>query len=458
MTKRQRKTRGSRVRKSVLDRAEAEMAGLFGGPELDPPKDTSLDIQIADVFRPLLAPARYKGAHGGRGSGKSHFFATMAVALCVQRPATRIVCAREVQKSLRDSVKLLLEDKIRRFRLDDDFRIMHDHIKTPGSGLIIFQGLQDHTAESIRSLEGFHVAYLEEAHTVTERSFELLRPTIREPGSQIWASWNPRRADDPLDKFLRGEDRPDSAIVVEANWRDNPWFPDVLEIDRAYDEMHNPLRYEHIWEGAYEPSVVGALWTRQNISQHRVSRPPPLVRILVGVDPPISSEEKSNEAGIVAVGLGDDGHGYVLADESLVASPEVWGRRSVALHDVLEADAIVPEVNQGGEMVTSTIRAVRPGVKVRPVHSRRGKSLRAEPISALYDLGRMHHVGSHPRLESQMCLMTPDGYQGDGSPDRVDALVHAATALFGPMTRSPRGQGGRPTRTNMHPGPQVGAR
>jgi len=408
----------------------------------------TLSIKVADIFHPLLSPARYKGAHGGRGGGKSQFFAGMVVALCIQKPGARVVCLREVQRSLRDSVKLLVEDKIRAYGVENQFRIMYDHIRAPGKGLVIFQGLQDHTAESIKSLEGFDVAYLEEAHTITKRSLELLRPTIRKPGSQIWASWNPRSASDPIDELLRGVNPPPSSIVVKTNWRDNPWFPDALEEERSFDETFSPTRYPHIWEGEYEPSVVGALWDRATIHAGRMSAPPVLKRIVIGVDPPVSSEEGANEAGIVAVGLGEDGNGYVPADESAVAGPEQWGRRVVALHDVLDANAVIAETNQGGEMVRATIQAVRPAVRVIPVRAKLGKVLRAEPISALYSLGRVHHVGSFSKLESQMCLVTADGYHGEGSPDRVDALVYALSDLFGPMTRRdlPRGVN-RPTRT-----------
>lgn len=415
-----------------------------------------LSIKVAEVFRPLLSPSRYKGAHGGRGSGKSHFFAGTAVALCLQSPGSRIVCAREVQRSLRDSVKLLVEDKIREYGVENQFKIMYDHIRTPGKGMIVFQGLQDHTAESIKSLEGFDVAYLEEAHTITKRSLELLRPTIRKPGSQIWASWNPRLATDPIDELLRGEIPPPSSIVVESNWRDNPWFPDSLEEERSYDEMVNPVRYAHIWDGEYEPQVVGALWDRAMIIAGRMDAPPALKRVVIGVDPPISSEENASEAGIIAVGLGEDGHGYVLADESVVAKPEVWARRAIALYDILEANAIIAEVNQGGEMVTNTIHAIRPNVKVIPVRAKKGKSLRAEPVSALYSLGRVHHIGSYPKLEGQMCQITSDGYHGVGSPDRVDALVYGFKNLFGPMTRRPLPPGStRPTKTVSRPGIRV---
>ncbi len=413
----------------------------------------SLRIPIADVFLPLLKPARYKGAHGGRGSGKSHFFAGMATAACIQTPGTRIVCLREVQRSLRDSVKLLITDKIKELELEHQFKILYDHIRTPGGGIIIFQGLQDHTAESIKSLEGFDIAYIEEAHTITKRSLELLRPTIRKPGSQIWASWNPRFAEDVIDALLRGESPPPKSIVVEANWKDNPWFPEELEEERQYDLVVNPERYDHIWEGAYEPQVVGALFDRDMIQRNRVKEPPILKRVVVGVDPAISSEEDSNATGIVAAGLGEkDDHGYVLADETIVGKPQVWARRAVDLYNLLRADAIVAEANQGGDMVKSTIQAVQPGIRVILVHAKVGKILRAEPISALYSLNRIHHVGSFPELEGQLCLLTPEGYHGIGSPDRADANVHALTNLFGPMVRPKRGKDNpRPTRQNSRP-------
>ncbi len=218
---------------------------------------STLQIPTARVFKPLLAPARYKGAHGGRGSGKSHFFGEALVERCIMHPGTRWVCIREVQRTLMQSAKRLIEDKIKAFDVGDYFEVQNDCIITHGGGLIIFNGMQNHTAESIKSLEGFHGAWIEEAHTLSERSLALLRPTIREEGSEIWASWNPRRKKDAIDKFLRVK-KPDDAIVVESNWRDNPWFPDVLQQERLLDQKIYPERYDHIWEGGYAKAFEGA--------------------------------------------------------------------------------------------------------------------------------------------------------------------------------------------------------
>lgn len=223
---------------------------------------STLQIPTARVFAPLLKPARYKGAHGGRGSGKSHFFGELGVERCIAEPGFRLVCIREVQKTLAQSSKLLIEDKIKALGHSDQFNPLNDRIITPGDGLILFQGMQDHTAESIKSLEGFNAAWIEEAQTLSQRSLSLLRPTIREPGSEIWASWNPRRKSDAIDEFLRAK-KPDDAVVVQANWRDNPWFPEVLEAERKLDLERYPERYGHIWEGEYATAFEGAYFARQ---------------------------------------------------------------------------------------------------------------------------------------------------------------------------------------------------
>ena len=397
-----------------------------------------LRIPTPRVFLPLLEPSRYKGVHGGRGSGKSHFYSELALERCLLTPGTRVVCIREVQKDLKDSVKLLLEDKIKTFDLGGHFVSQRDSIITPGGGIIIFQGMSDHTAESIKSLEGFDVGYVEEAQTLTSRSLELLRPTIRKDGSELWFSWNPRNASDPVDELLRGPIPPDNAIVVRSNYKDNPFFPAELEAERQYDEAYNPARYGHIWLGEYEPQAIGAIWDRLTIHRNRRSEAPKLSRILVAVDPPISSEAGADEAGIVVTALGEDIRGYVLDDCSLKGSPQTWAERAIAAYDLYEADAIVAEVNQGGEMVKHTIHSVRPSIRVIEVRATRGKHVRAEPISALYSMDRISHVGAFPQLESQMCLMTAAGYEGDGSPDRVDALVWGFTELFPKMTRRER--------------------
>ena len=247
---------------------------------------TTLRIETAPVFEPLLKPSRYKGAFGGRGSGKSHIFAEMLIEDALINPGLRSVCIREVQKTLRESAKRLIEDKLQRFGLGEKqgFKVLTDRIETPGGGVIIFQGMQDHTAESIKSLEGFSRAWIEEAQTLSARSLGLLRPTIRAEGSELWFSWNPTRKSDPVDVMLRGDSKPSDAVVVRANWSDNPWFPSVLEQERLDCLRTQPDQYPHIWEGDYATVLTGAYYSTaisEAKAQGRIGRvqPDPLMQI-----------------------------------------------------------------------------------------------------------------------------------------------------------------------------------
>ena len=217
-----------------------------------------LKIATAKIFEPLLARGvRYRGAFGGRGSGKSHFFGELLVELCQAERGTSAVCIREAQKTLAQSSKRLIESKIAGLGLGHRFKIFSDKIATPGGGVIIFRGMQDHTADSIKSLEGFRIAWVDEAQSLSARSLSLLRPTIRAKNSELWASWNPRRRSDAIDDFFRTK-KPDGAVIVNANWRDNPWFPAVLEDERRTDLLLYSDRYEHVWEGDYIRAFEGA--------------------------------------------------------------------------------------------------------------------------------------------------------------------------------------------------------
>lgn len=252
---------------------------------------TTLTIETAAVFEPLLAPARYKGVHGGRGSGKSHFFGELLIEDSLANRGMLSVCIREVQKSLKESSKRLIENKLQDFRLNeaDGFKVFNEVIQTPGDGIITFQGMQDHTAESIKSLEGYKRAWVEEAQTLSHRSNQLLRPTIRADDSEIWYSWNPTRRTDAVDEMLRGASLPTGAIVLEANWRDNPKFPKVLEQERLDCLRDQPEQYDHIWEGGYATVLAGAYYAKsiaEAKAQGRIGRvsADPLMTLRVFVD------------------------------------------------------------------------------------------------------------------------------------------------------------------------------
>ena len=220
---------------------------------LKKPESRTLQINVSDWAKPLMETARYKAAFGGRSSGKSHFFAEYIVKRCLEDPDLRVVCIREIQKSLKFSAKALIERKIRDFNLSDDFEVLTTEIRRKnGHGVIIFQGMQDHTADSIKSLEGFGIAWVEEAQNLSGRSLSLLRPTIRAPGSQILFSWNPDQPTDAVDAFFRGESGlPNGAIAVEVNWSDNPFLPEEARAEMAIDQARDLDYFNHVWNGGY---------------------------------------------------------------------------------------------------------------------------------------------------------------------------------------------------------------
>lgn len=199
------------------------------------------------------------------------------------------------------------------------------------------------------------------------------------------------------------------------------------------------LRFE---AGEWASEVAGALWALEErtapdgkkmpgIDSLRLSRMPEMQRIVVAVDPSgTRGDGAGDDIGIIVAGLGVDGHGYVLFDGTCQMSPEGWGRRAVELYALWGADAIVGERNFGGDMVRFTVATADRNAKFVEVTASRGKAVRAEPISALYEQGRVHHVGTFADLEDQLCNFTPSGYIGDGSPDRADALVWALTELM----------------------------
>ena len=236
----------------------------------------NLDIDTPPWAIPLLSPSRYKGAHGGRGSGKSHFFAELLVEEHTANQNQKSVCIREVQKSIKMSAKLLIENKIEQLGVGHYFEVQETVVKSRrGSGVMIFQGMQNHTADSIKSLEGFDRAWVEEAQSISQRSLDLLRPTIRKPESEIWFSWNPQYETDPVDVLLRGKNPPDNAIVINVNYSDNPWFPDVLREEMEYDRRRDYDKYLHVWEGQYQ--TFGEALVFRNWSIEEFDAPPDAV-------------------------------------------------------------------------------------------------------------------------------------------------------------------------------------
>lgn len=193
---------------------------------------------------------RYIGIHGGRGGGKSHFVAEYLIEQAYLRRIF-VPCLREVQKTLQHSSKRLIENKIYDYDLSGDWEIQRDVIRGPNGSEFIFQGMQNHTADSVKSLEGADYAWFEEAQRASQRSIDLLTPTIRKPGSCIIFTWNPDLATDPVDVLLRGEHKPPRSVVVNVNYDENPWLTDELRLEMEFARERDIDKYAHIWLGEY---------------------------------------------------------------------------------------------------------------------------------------------------------------------------------------------------------------
>ena len=232
-----------------------------------------LDIPTPDWGLPYLEPKRYKGIKGGRSGGKSHFFAELIAEKHIVDKDFQTVCVREIQKSLKFSAKKLIEDKIRLFNCQHLFTFTLTEIKRiDGEGIIIFQGLQDHTADSIKSLEGFDLAWVEEAQSISSISMELLLPTIRAVGSEIWFSWNPRSPEDPIEKLF--SDLNEDMILTHVNYYDNPFCPAEIFREAQRHKEYSPETYDHVWLGVANSGTESAFirpeWINACVDAHKV--------------------------------------------------------------------------------------------------------------------------------------------------------------------------------------------
>jgi phage terminase large subunit-like protein len=219
-------------------------------------------------------------------------------------------------------------------------------------------------------------------------------------------------------------------VVTRGSTYDNiPNLPPefIARVKKKYEGTR--LGRQELHAELLEDVPGGALWTRERIEANRLAVVPcDMVRIVVAVDPAVTSGEGANETGIVVAGLDVNGHGYLIEDLSGRMSPDGWAQRAVRAYHHYGADRIVGEVNNGGDLIENVLRTVDPNVSYKSVHASRAKMVRAEPIAALYEQGRIQHAGLFPELEEQMCSFVPGQY--DGSPDRLDALVWAMTELF----------------------------
>ena len=308
----------------------------------------------------------------------------------------------------------------------------------PGNALLIWpNGVKARlfSADKPEQMRGPNWSFVwadEPAHwpDVAKTWWEVVEPALRIGWARAMLTTTPIR-----DPFLAKLEDEDDTVTTRASTYDNPYLHDeVKDLFRRHYEGTRIGRQELY--GEYLPESEHALWNQALIDDHRVRHMPgPMMRVVVAVDPAVTAHEKSDETGIIVVGKYENSEAYVLQDKSLKGSPHEWGKTAVAAYHRWDADVIVCEVNNGGDLVTSNIRGIDDRVNVKQVRASRGKVIRAEPAVALYERGRVHHVGVHPQLEDQMVTWEPAKALGRTkskvkSPDRLDAVVWGLYELF----------------------------
>ena len=399
-----------------------------------------------DQLPPLTSQSGSVWSHwlviGGRGAGKTRTGAEWVRGIALglpgfaRKPASRIALVGETMADVRD---VMVEGVSGLLSLDPRTRPQWE----PSRRRLLWPNgavAQCFSAEDPESLRGpqFECAWLDELGKWRhdQECFDMLQFGLRlgdHPRQIITTTPRPT----PLIKKLMQD--PATAVTRSAT-RENARHlaPDFLKTLMARYGGTRLGRQE--LEGELIEDRHGALWTRAMLDDLRCTEAPPLSRIVVAIDPPARSSKRADRCGIVAAGIDRDGALYVLADETLgEARPQSWSQTAAALYHRLEADLIIAEVNQGGDMVAAVIAEADPTVPVRKVRATRGKYLRAAPVAQLYEQGRVHHVGAFSDLEDEMCAFAADGLPNGRSPDRLDALVWAITDLaLQPRAQNPK--------------------
>lgn len=324
------------------------------------------------VFAPVAddgSPVRFRVMKGGRGSGKSHGFAEELIERMAARK-TRVLCCREIQKSIRDSVKALLVKKIKELYYEKDFDVLDTEIRHKNGSLATFVGLRTNI-ESVKSTEDVDIAYVSEARTVSQTSWEVLTPTIRNEGSEIWADYNPKDEKDPVDAMFAGKDGPPpGSIVRHINYTDNKHFPDVLRREMEYDKKRDPEKYQHVWLGQHKKNSEARVF--KNVRIEACPEPPPNTVFRFGADWGFSVDPS------VLLRMWLDGRTLYIDREAYRVGcetedlPKLFAGREGALP---------------GEEWTPAMEAVYPGIEGAKKWTITADSARPETISALNKRG-----------------------------------------------------------------------
>ena len=415
------------------------------------------EIVFNPKYQPLFAadsPCRYFVVSGGRGSGKSFAIpSAQTILINAREKRTSTLYLRQTLVSAHLSIIPEFWEKVELLGLADNFeRTKTELISRRNGSTIYFRGIQAASGSNEANLKSIHnvsTVIIDEAQETSEEEFDRINLSVRslDVPNRVILSLNPT-AD--LDhwihrRFFADAGVPDDFNGVKGNvcyihttYLDNyNNLPQSFLDEAENDRINRPVKYRNVWLGYWGGEKANALWKSATmIDPYRVASidPAELDRIVVAIDPAVTSGAKSDETGIVVVGVktarsGGDNQYFVLEDCSLRGTPNEWANAALQLYWFYSADRIVAEVNNGGDMVEAIIRDSDPTASFKAVRASRGKLVRAEPVAALYERGLVHHVGHLGRLEEQMCSYS--GADGEKSPDRMDALVWGITSLAG---------------------------
>ena len=390
----------------------------------------------------LGSGAKFCLLYGGSRSGKTFVLCCALIVRALKGPRSRHAVIRRHFNGVRSAVGGDTLPKALRCRfpeLEYEYSRSDSIFRFPNGAEIQLVGLDDaQRAEKILGRE-FATLYFNECSELDFSSVQTALTRLAQnvpgladraffdcnpPGKSHWSYQMFVRKLNPADNLPLAA--PEQYAVMRINPVDNAENLPPGYIEETLGSLSRRQR-ERFLEGLWQDEVEGALWSYSLIDRNRVVAAPELRQVVVAVDPAVSAGSGSDLTGIVGAGVGPDGHYYVLADRSCRANPLEWGRRVIALYEELRADRVIGEVNNGGDLIRTMLCELAPGLPFQAVTARRGKVLRAEPVAALYEKNLVHHAGSFPELEEEMCSYSP--LTSVSSPDRLDALVWAVAGL-----------------------------
>lgn len=401
-------------------------------------------IEINKLYAPIIAnDTRYSLVLGGRGSGKSFAINTILCLMMFEKDR-RMLFLRQTMTSAHISIIPEFQEKIDILGLSEYFEITKTEIRCKQSNSeILFRGIQTGSKSNtanLKSLTGISVVVFDEAEEVIdEEAFDRIDFSVRKKGIQnrVILVMNPAKKQHWIYKrFFESEGLNSGFVGVHNNctyihttYLDNIENLDQGFIDQAENlKLKNIKKYNHLIGGEWsDGDSDNALWTSDLIDATRVFEAPTLKRIVVSVDPAVTSKDTSDETGIIVSGLSYSNEMYVLEDATGIYKPNDWAAKVVYLYNKWKADRVIGEVNNGGDLIETVLRSADSNISYKSVHATRDKFTRAEPVSALYEQGKVHHVGRLPYLEYEMCNW--EAKTGDKSPNRIDALVWGAYEL-----------------------------